>query len=272
MFHSNCKGNPLVEVVNHPNWLTFTREPNATNNCPRVVMFINIRLSSFCFSFRKDIINHRDILLASFFNNRDIFWLINIYSDFFHSAIKYLKNTEFNIRNLLVMTGDFNIQDCLWNLLFNYHSSISDDLFVIVNSLNLSLSYPTNQVPIRYSDNVNNANLVINLMFLCYDSSELNTHSIHPEWHLTSNHAPLTISIPIVEEYIATWKRSITKNSKEEDKFIKEVIVAFSKLDMSNISDIPKLEKVVSDFANIVDYTWIKYSKLANITKHSKSW
>ena len=108
-------------------------------------------------------------------------------------------------------------------------------------------------------------------MFLCCDSSKLNMHSIHPEWRLTSDHALLTSTIPIVEEYIASCKRTITKNSEEEDKFIKKVITSFSKLDTLNISDIPKLEKVVSDFANIVDHTWMKYSKLVNITKHSKS-
>ena len=197
---------------------------------------------------------------------------MNIYTDSSHSAIKYLKNTEFNIQNLLVMTGDFNIWDSLWDLLFNHHSSISDNLLVIADSFNLSLSYLINQVSTRYSNNANDSNSVINLMFLCCDSSKLNMHSIHPEWHFTSDHAPLTITIPIVEEHIASYKRTITKNSEEEDKFIKEVITSFSKLNMSNISDISKLEKVVSDFANIVDYTWIKYSKLINITKCSKSW
>ena len=108
-------------------------------------------------------------------------------------------------------------------------------------------------------------------MFLCYDSSELNMHSIHPEWYLTSDHAPLTVTIFIVEEYITNRKRSIAKNSEEEDKFIKEVITAFSKLDTLNILNIPKLEEAISAFANIVDHSWIKHSKLTNITKHSKS-
>jgi len=76
-------------------------------------MFINIRLSSFRFSLCKDIINHKDILLAFFFNNDNIFWLMNIYLDSSHSMIKYLKNTEYNLRNLLIMTGDFNIHDSL---------------------------------------------------------------------------------------------------------------------------------------------------------------
>ena len=235
-------------------------------------MFINIRLSSLCFSFCKDIVNHRDILLTLFFNNGDIFWLMNIYTDSSYFAIKYLKDTEFNIQNLLVMTGDFNIWDSLQDLLFNHHSSISDNLLAIADSFNLSLSYPINQVPTRYSNNTNDSNSVINLMFLCCDSSKLNMHSIHLEWYLTSDHAPLTITIPIVEEHIASCKRTITKNSEEEDKFIKKVITFFSKLDMSNISDIPKLEKVESDFANIIDHTWMKYSKLINITKCSKSW
>jgi len=85
------------------------------------------------------------------------------------------------------------------------------------------------------------------------------------------NHTSLTITIPIIEEHIVSCKRTITKNSEEEDKFIKEVIASFSKLDMLNILDIPKLEKFVLDFANIVDHTWMKYSKLINITKCSKS-
>jgi len=36
---------------------------------------------------------------------------MNIYSDASYSALKYLKNTEVNINNLLIMTGNFNIRD-----------------------------------------------------------------------------------------------------------------------------------------------------------------
>ena len=235
-------------------------------------MFINIRLSSFRFSLCKDVINHKDIPLSSFFNNSNFFWLINIYSDLSHSVIKYLKDMEFNLWNLLIMMGDFNIWDSLWDSSYNHHSSISDDLFAIADSFNLSLSCPTDQVPTRYSDNSNDSNSVIDLMFLYCNSYELNTHLIHPEWHLTSDYTPLTITIPIVEEYITTCKRTIIKNSDEEDKFIKEIIPSFAKLNLSNISNISDLEKVVLDFVNIIDCTWMKYLKLVNITKHSKSW
>jgi len=109
----NNKDKLLMGIINHPNWLTFAKSPAMSSNYSRVAMFINIRLASFHFSFHKDIIDHRDILLVSFFNKGVICWLMNIYSDLSHTAIKYLKNTEFNIRNLLIMTGDFNIHDSL---------------------------------------------------------------------------------------------------------------------------------------------------------------
>jgi len=168
--------------------------------------------------------------------------------------------------------GDFNIWDSLWDPSYNHHSSISDNLFAIADSFNLILSCSTDQVLTRYLDNSNNSNLVINLMFLHCNFYELNTHLIHPEWCLTSDHTSLTITILIAEEHVATCKRTVIKNSNEEDEFIKEIITFFTKLNLSNISNISDLEKVILDFANIIDHTWMKYSKLVNITKHSKSW
>jgi len=69
---------------------------------------------------------------------------MNIYSDSFHSALKYLKDSEANIQNLLIMTSNFNIRDSIWDPSFSHHSSISDNLIIIANSFNLDLSIPTN--------------------------------------------------------------------------------------------------------------------------------
>ena len=86
---------------------------NASNyhDSPRVILYINIRLSQFCFSLQKDIFNHRDISCVYFFNNGSIYFLINVYSESSEIALKYLKNTKANINNILVMVRDFNIRD-----------------------------------------------------------------------------------------------------------------------------------------------------------------
>ena len=150
---------------------------------------------------------------------------MNIYSDAFYSALKYLKDTEVNFCNLLIMTGDFNIRDSLWDSSFPHHSSISDDLIILADSFNLSLLVPTNQIPTRYADNINDSNLTIDLMFIQYKSPTLNNHSISSEWCLSSDHAPLTVTISISEEVINTCKSTIKKDSNEEAQFIEDTIL-----------------------------------------------
>ena len=197
---------------------------------------------------------------------------MNVYSDLSHAALKYLKDIEVCIQNLLIMTGDFNIHDSLWNLLFPHHSSISDDLLIIADSFNLELSNPTNHVLTRYSDNEHDLNSVIDLMFLWNSTSELDNHLIHPDWRLSSNHMPLTITIPIVEKHINTSKWSIAKDSEEEATFIKGLTSSFRNINTSFILDITSLEWTVNAFTKAVEITWEKNAKTINITKHSKSW
>ena len=138
---------------------------------------------------------------------------MNVYLDSLHSALKYLKNTEVNINNVLFMTGDFNIKDSLWNPSFSFHSSICDNLIIIANSFNLALSTLTNFCLTRYSDMAGESNSTIDLIFLSYRSSKLDHYSIHPENCLSSDHAPLSINIPIFEEVILTSKLSIPPKS-----------------------------------------------------------
>ena len=140
----NEKGEELVDVLDHPNWLTFSRNLSSTNNSSRVITYINIRLSSLYFSFHKNIFNHRNISLVSFFNKNNTFFLMNVYSDASESVLKYLKNTEANIHKILVITSDFNIRDNLWDLYYPYYSLYSDLLFNIADSFFLGLSMPTN--------------------------------------------------------------------------------------------------------------------------------
>ena len=205
-----------------------------------------------------------------FINDHVHYFIINIYLDLFHSALKYLKDIEVNIDNVLVMTGDFDIRDSLWDTSFPHHSSISDDLLINADSFNLALLSPTNLCPTRYSDMVGESNSTINLMFLWYGSNNINQHSIHPDWHLTSDYAPLSITISIVNEVINTSKLSIQQNSEQEIMFAEEIISIFKNLDMSNITDKECLENTVNNLDLLVNQAWNKNMKQTRIMKHSK--
>jgi len=76
------------------------------------------------------------------------------------------------------MTGDFNIRDNNWNLDYSFCFVHSELLFDISDALDLSFSHHTNTVPTRYLDNSDHSNLVIDLMFLKPNFSELDNYSI----------------------------------------------------------------------------------------------
>jgi len=61
-----------------------------------------------------------------------------------------------------------------------------------------------------------------------------------------------------MEENINICKRTIIKDSVEEEIFIKDVTAFIRSLDISNLSDIPMLEKAVNDLANNIDSAWVK--------------
>ena len=107
-------------------------------------------------------------------------------------------------------------------------------------------------------------------MFLWYGSSEINQHSIHLEWQLTSDHAPLSITIPIVDEIINTSKLLIQQKNEQEIVFIKEVILSFKNLDTSNIINKECLKYMVNNLDSLVNWAWNKNAKWMRITKHSK--
>ena len=268
----SCDGEPLMGTCHHPNWIALARTPTCGNDFPRVITYINIRLSSLHFLLRKDIFNHRNIGLISFINNDIRHYILNVYSDLSHLALKYLKDTEANINNVLLMMGNFNIRDSLWDPSFHFHSSISDNLIMIADSFDLTLSSPTNPGPTRFSDTIGESNTVIDLMFLRNGSEELDNHSILPDSCLSSDHAPLWIDILISSKIIHMSKLSIIPKSEQETEFIKDVISNFNTIDTSNIEDIEKLEQVVNLLRSIVDQVWSKNAKKSKITKHPKQW
>ena len=170
------------------------------------------------------------------------------------------------------MTGDFNIRDSLWDLNFPFHSIYSDMLFNIADSFSLALPKPIENFLTRFSDNDQNSNLVLDLIFTWPSSTEFNWHYIHLDWRLSSNYAPITIDIPIRDEDIPTKQCSLIKESDEENQFIEDLIQFIKNLNTSSIQDIESLEEVVQFLATNIKDIWFKHLKMVNITRQSKAW
>jgi len=194
-----ANGDKLVGIPNHLSWITFVRNLYKCNKHPRVLMYINARLIFLSFSFRKEIYNHKDINLVSFTNSSSI---LDIYPDNHQLALKYLKDTEADLNNVIIMSSDFNIRNSDWNPSFPHHLMHANHLLEIADLLNLERLLSINLVPNRYTDNPNNSNSVIVLIFLRGYSEEFNTHLILPDMRGLFDYSPLIINIVIQEELI----------------------------------------------------------------------
>jgi len=132
---------------------------------------------------------------------------------------------------------------------------------IIADSFNLDLLFPTYHVPTRYLDMAGKSNSVIDLMFLQNSLTELNNHSIHPDWRLFLDHAPLMVSIATDEENIDSFRFFIVRDSEEEVSFIKEVMHAIKSIDITDLSDSIKLKEVTNFLASKIEYVWKMNSK-----------
>ena len=198
--------------------------------------------------------------------------MLNIYSDSSQLALKYIKDTEASIHNVIIMTDDFNIRDSRYDPIYSFHSIDSDSLFDISDSFSLNISNPIENVLTRYSDNNHNANSVLDLVFLCLSSPEFNQHYIHPNWRMSSDHTPITIKVSICEERILLLWHLLAKESDEEKQFIKDDILIIKNSNIFFISNAETLKEVVHRLASKVEELWQRNLKAIKITRYSKAW
>jgi len=177
-----------------------------------------------------------------------------------------------NMDNAIILTGDFNIRDSDWDLSFRHHSSYTDDLITIVDSLGLELSFPSNHGPTRFADNLWNTNSVIDLVFLPSANIGFGRHMLHPKIRKLSDHVPLIIEIGIreINTNINIW--SIKKDSDEEKEFIFSLVQGIQNLDTSTIRSKANLKTLTQQLADVFENAWSMHSKQKHITKHSKEW
>ena len=113
------------------------------DNYPQVTTYVNKQLSRLRFILSLDIINYHDINILVFYNEQDLNFRINVYSDNNQTTLQFLHQ---NIRNMVIMTSNFNIRDSNQDPNFHHYFIYTDDLITIADSLGLELSSPLIQV------------------------------------------------------------------------------------------------------------------------------
>ena len=135
-----------------------------------------------------------------------------------------------------------------------FHNTIHTNiLFEIANSLNLDLSSSINPVLTWYVDNSQDANSVIDLIFLCTKSEKFDNHQIMLELHSSPDYASLSVSITIKEEYIQERKQIIIKNNEKEKRFINELRDKINNINTSNILNSETLERLTQKITTIAE-------------------
>jgi len=138
--------------------------------------FIHSHLSRLGFSLRRDVIDHRNILLLFFFNREKYHFLINVYLDNHHSAAKFMLDQVIDISNLLYIGENFNIRDAKRNLSVSAYPVVGQALIDLTDSLGLVCSLPVLLVPTHYLDTDSHANSVIDLIFLGMSASQVSLY------------------------------------------------------------------------------------------------
>jgi len=139
--------------------------------------------------------------------------MINVYSNNYQSASNYLKDTEVNLHNVLIMAGNFNIRNSDWDFSYPFYLVYNDTLLNIADLFDLKLLCSIQQIPTQCSNNANNTNLDIDLFSLQLNSIKINNYNIFLDLYYPSDYTLLNVDIFINEEVIQDKCHTIIKNS-----------------------------------------------------------
>ena len=233
--------------------------------------FIHSRLSRFHFALRRDIVDHRDIQLLSFFNRGRCQFLMNVYSNDLHTAVDFLANIAPNIPHLLYMGEDFNVRDAEWDPSVSSHPAAGQALMDLAESYSLVHSIPVLSVPTHYSDISGHANSVIDLIFLGMSCAQV-THRIKPDLRRPLDHAPLIVDLPIASENICVCRMVLKRDSEEEAAFLLSVSEGLSQLNFSSLDSTAGLDLLSEAISRLFADCWATYAKRITVTSRSKEW
>jgi hypothetical protein len=214
-----------------------------------VLVYINKRIVTLRPSFRRDLIDHRDILIFTLGLGGDTRFFANVYSDADHTAVTVLFEHQLALPRLHAMCGDFNIRHVTWDPEGPEVCIHADRLLAVARSCGLDLSSPEEEVPTHYPFNPEFRPTVIDLVFLPVEVTLFSTHTVLPDKRGTSDHAPLVFAADGPDSRVPATRWSLAQGSKEEEAYLAEVSLSLQTLALRWVDTVPELEAVVDAIA-----------------------
>src|SRR6188768_2871233 len=251
---TNRLGDEIVGAPKHPDWLTVVRPP-INDEASRVLAYVHNRLTQLCPSLRRDLIDHRDILVLSLFSEGRTINIMNVYSDDQHTAINLLAERTPTLPACVLMTGDFNCHSREWDPSVPHHRTMAISLLDSVAKLGLELTLPVNPGPTFLSHNVELRGSVIDLVFVKTSASLVQPRRIL-DWQGPSDHIPLGSRFSLPSDLEEFKRVSIAKGSDAETLFVEQLISGVKGIHADKPTTIAEVDAMAQAVADVFSTAW----------------
>ncbi|PPQ94194.1 hypothetical protein CVT25_003936, partial [Psilocybe cyanescens] len=219
---SRKTGDDVIGAPLHPAWLPMVRNPEPDTR-PRVMAYVSNCLKEFRPSMRRDLIDHRDVLIISLFANGQSYNLMNVYSDETHTAALLLAEEAASLPPFIYMGGDFNIHSQEWDGGHRGHPGVATQLLNTAAELGLQRAPFVNPGPTFYPRIQGFCSTVIDLVFVQPDQTltaqVTRVHNAMGE----SDHIPLATTLSISADSGATPRRALKVDKEEQIRFVRVI-------------------------------------------------
>ena len=145
-------GEDVIGAPTNPDWGCIIRA-SSLEDPPRVAVWFSNCIKTLRPHYRRDIIDHRDVLVISLGLRADSILLANVYSDATHTAINLLHKKVLELPRFHLMCGDFNVHSSRWDPEGPENNIYVDHLEAIAEWVGLSLSSPEVAGPTHFPYN-----------------------------------------------------------------------------------------------------------------------
>jgi len=232
---------------------------------------VHNRLTRLCPSLRRDLIDHRYILILSLFSEGTTINIMNVYSDDQHTAINLLAERAPILPACVLMTGDFNCHSREWDPSVPHHRTTAILLLDTAARLGLELTLPVNPRPTFLSHNVELRGSVIDLVFIKASESLVQPRRLL-EWQGPSDHIPLASKFSLPSELEDFKRVSIAKGSDAETQFVEQLIGGIRGIRLETPTSIAEVDVMAQAVADVFSKAWSDNATEKRITRRSEPW